>query len=81
MSTLIALIKALPVLKSFFDQLVAYYVSHEIAKMKEENKAAIRKAILDHDQRGIEEKLGSDRAGELSGVPGTEIRDSLPGVK
>ncbi len=81
MSTVLAILKALPILQGWFESFIAYYVSRQIEQMKAENREAIRKAIELQDQRGIEDKLGSDRAGLPSGIPGTETRDKLPGVK
>lgn len=80
LQTILALLKLFPTLKKLWDQLVSEYVAAEIAKMKAEQKAAIKKAVNEQDQRDIENAIHSPRAGEVSGVPGTELVDDLPGV-
>lgn len=80
-STVIAVIKVIPAIKSWFESLIAAYVAAEIAAMKKENREAIRRAFDEHDQRPLEFAIGNPNAGEHSGIEGTEIRDSLPGVK
>lgn len=80
LAVLLAFFKALPILKTFWDGLVAAYIAREVSKMKKENVEAIRKAVDEHDQREIEKLLGSPKAGLPSGIPGTEQRDSLPNV-
>ena len=80
-SIIIAVIKAIPIIKEWFDQLAAYYVEREIANMKTANRESIAKAIKEHDQRDLEKAIGNPNAGEKSNLGGTEIRDSLPGVK
>ena len=77
---LTSLFKAVPVLKEWWDGLVAAYIALRISTMKKENREAIKKAITDQDQRDMEEALGSTKVGEASGIPGTVIVDSLPGV-
>ena len=79
-SSVIAVIKAIPVVKEWFDSLLAMYVRSEIASMKKENREALRKAIDEQDQRDLEKAIGNPNPGEHSGIPGTEIRDKLPGV-
>jgi hypothetical protein len=80
LSLLLAFFKAVPALKSIWDDIVAAYVAQKIATMAQENRDAIAKAISTLDQRPIESELGSITAGKPSGDPGTEIRDTLPGV-
>lgn len=80
-SAAIAIIKAIPTVERWFSQLATAYKSEEIEKMKRENADAIRKALLENDQRWIERVIKSQAAGKPSGVPSTEIRDTLPGVK
>jgi hypothetical protein len=80
LSIALAVFKAVPILKEVWDQLIALYISREIAAMKQENKDAIRKAMDEHDQRDIEKALGSKRAGEHSGSTDTVVVDSLPNV-
>jgi hypothetical protein len=80
LSVLIALLKAIPTLKEWFDQLVAMYIKSQIATMKEENKNAIHEALVKKDQRPIEKAIGSSEPGSRSGLVDSELRDSLPGV-
>lgn len=77
---LLALMVAIPTLKEWFDQLVAEYIRSQIETMKAENREAIREAFETHDQRPIEKVIGSEKAGEPSGLPGTEFRDHLPNM-
>lgn len=81
LKAIIAIIVAIPTIKGWFDALVKMYVESQIAAWRAEDRAAIRKAIEEQDQRDIEKALGSGKAGEPSGIPGTEIRETLPGVK
>jgi len=80
LSVLLALLQAIPALKSIWDELVAAYISLKISEMKAENVAAIKLAIEKQDQSGLEDAIGSDRSGQMSGIDGTEHRDTLPGV-
>jgi len=77
-----AVIKAVPAIKSLWDQAVAYYIQVSIEKMREEDVKAIKEAIEKKDQRKLEEQLFSKKGGELSGIAGTSIHDpgSLPNV-
>ena len=43
-------------------------------------RAAVDKSTQTGDQRDVEKYIGSTKAGEPSGLPGTSIRDSIPGV-
>lgn len=79
LSSLLAIIKAIPALKSIFEGLFSLYVQKEIENMKKENRDAIKKAINEHDQRLIERALGNPRAGEASGDAGAVIIDHAPG--
>jgi len=78
-SAILAVIKAIPALKSWWDEFAAWYVAHEIASMKKELSEAIY-AASKGDQRNLEKFIGSPRAGLPSGEHGSEIVDSLPGV-
>lgn len=80
-STALTIIKAIPAVRSAFELLVALYIKQEIARMKKENVEVIKKAFIENDQREIERSMGSSRAGLPSGNPGSETRDSLPGVE
>ncbi len=75
---LLALFKAIPALEKLWEDVVTLYVAARIATMKRENKDAIRVVLEKHDQRPIEDQLGSDTAGKPTGLG--EIRDTLPGV-
>jgi hypothetical protein len=77
---ILAVLNAIPALKSVFDQFVAWYVAAQIDAMKEDQRAALRKAIEKQDQTDLEKTIGYPHAGEPSNTPGTVIRDSLPGV-
>lgn len=80
LAVLLAIFKAIPALKDFWDQLVANYIAAEIARMADENQNAIRKALSETDQRPIEDVIKSPRAGLPSGIDGTDIVDELPDV-
>lgn len=76
---ILAIIKAIPSIKSWWDEFAAWYVEHEIQSMKKELSNAIYEASHG-DQRNLEKYLGSPRAGLPSGEPGSVIVPSLPGV-
>lgn len=80
LETVVAFIKAVPVIKKWVEQLIALYVAQQIKAMREADREAIRKAVYDFDQRDLEKQIGSTKPGEPSGLPGTHIRDSLPNV-
>jgi hypothetical protein len=80
LSLLLAIFKAIPALKSLFDELVVAYTQSQIDNIKKEYLYAIQIAISQKDQRDIEKALGSPRAGEASGIPGAQVVDHLPGV-
>lgn len=79
-ASILAVAKAIPVLDSWLQQLVVAYTKARIKSMTAENIAAIRAVMDSQDQRPAETALGSPHAGEPSGLNGTEIRDTLPGV-
>jgi len=81
LGTLTAIFTAIPVLKSWWDQIVALYVAQQYAAMLEGDRAAISQAVQTHDQRPIETAINSSKAGIPSGVSEpTQRRDTLPGV-
>ncbi len=81
-SLLIAIFKAIPALQKLFESLMALYVQRQIDQMDKELLNAIARALKEKDQRDIEKAIGSPRAGEPSGTPGTVIIDHPPpGVK
>lgn len=78
-ATILAVLKAIPVLDSWFQQLVALYVSLQISNMKSENRDAVRKALEEHDQRDLEKATGnSQHSGEHSGETSSEIISGPP---
>lgn len=81
LAILLALFKAIPSLKSLWDELVAAYVSQEVASIQKANRDAIQKALVDQDQRDLEKAIGSSNAGKEVDATGSEIVDNLPGVK
>lgn len=74
---ILALSKAFPIVEKWLDE--AYNAKIEAAKKK--NDEAIETGFETQDQRPIEDAMNSTKTGEVSGVPGAEIVDSLPGVK
>jgi hypothetical protein len=80
-SAIAAVAGAIPIFDKWLQQFIAWYVQNKIATMIKENAEAIRKAVQEQDQRELEKTMGSSTAGEPSSLPGTEVRDSLPGVK
>lgn len=78
--TILAIFQAIPKLKDLFEALVAEYVAAQIQSMKTEQRAAIKKAIDEQDQRDLEKAIKSPRAGAPSGIAGAVIVDDLPGV-
>lgn len=77
---LLALIQAIPALKQLFELLIAEYNKRQLKEMQADNRDAIDEARTNKDQRPIERVMQSPQAGNPSGIPGTEIRDSLPNV-
>jgi UPF0716 family protein affecting phage T7 exclusion len=77
-STILALLKAVPIIDSWFQELLSAYITSRISSMKQENKDAI-KAAFEGDQREIEKALGDDKAGKPSGDAGASIIDHVPG--
>lgn len=77
---ILALIQIVPTIKSAFDAFVSFYVSRQIEGMRSEHREGIRRAILEHDQRTLEQTIRSPVAGQPSGLPGSHLRDTLPGV-
>ena len=79
-TTILAIIKAIPAIKSLIDQFVVEYVGWEIAGMQSAIKDAIKKAIETHDQIPLEHAINSPNAGEHSSSPNTVVRDHIPGI-
>lgn len=78
LGTILAVIKIIPILADWFDQLAALYVQARIAIMKNENRDAVLKAIQDHDTRDLEQVSGNDHPGEHSNETGSEIVSGPP---
>ena len=76
--TILAVLKAIPVLDSWFQELVALYVQARVASMKAENRDAILKAIQDHDTRPLEGVSGNPHPGDHSGETSSEIISGPP---
>lgn len=74
---LLSIFKAVPALKQLWDQILAAYIASQINTFNDEIKAAIRKAIHEHDQRDLEQAIGSVKSGEASGIPGAVVVDNL----
>lgn len=77
-AAILAIAKAIPVIDTWIEQLSAAYVASRLATMKKENSDAIRKALVDHDQRDLEKAIGSPNAGQKSGDSGAVITDKPP---
>lgn len=80
LSFLTALFQSVPDLKKIWDDVISAYINSQIESMTAENKAAIRKAVYEQDQRDLEHAIGSPREGAASDIPGTSHRDNLPNV-
>jgi hypothetical protein len=78
-SAIVSLIKAIPIINGWFEKIAEYWYEQRIIAMKKELADAIEKA-RQGDQRDLEKYIGSPRAGKPSGLPGSELVDSLPGV-
>jgi rRNA-processing protein FCF1 len=80
-ATVIAFIKAIPALKSWFDFMIAEYIKKELETIKKEHREAIAYAINQQDQRPLEAVLKNPKAGKPSGIAGTDIVNDLPRVR
>ena len=79
-SFIIALLRAIPTVRMWWEKLVAYYLQKEIDSIHKRDLEAIRKAIYEHDQRELEREFFNIDPGKPSKIDGIEHRDSLPGV-
>lgn len=75
---IIGLIKAIPIVDRWFQQLLVAYTNARIDSMSKENREALRKAFKEHDQRELEKAMGSVQAGQPSGNAGAVIVDQPP---
>lgn len=80
LSLLLAIFKAIPSLRKWWEELVAAYVQAEKARMSKDIRDGIKRLINEQDQIELEEAIGYSRAGEPSRLPGAVIVDRLPGV-
>ena len=81
LSLVLAIIRAIPSLKGFFDAFVKGYVNRNVDSMAKEDREALRKAFEEQDQRDLEKAMGNQNAGKEVPATGSEIVDSLPGVR
>lgn len=77
-SIILGILKAIPIIDSWYQKLSAAYIADAIARMKSENLDAIRKAITNHDQRDLEAAVGNPHPGEVSGDAGSTIEPTEP---
>lgn len=81
LEVLLAVLRVIPILKDWFDELVSLYIQSQLESMRQENRDAIKHAFEKQDQRPIEKVIGNPNAGEPSNLPGSERRDSLPNLR
>lgn len=81
LSIILLVLKAIPSLKSWWDELVSLYITTQIDNIKADNLEAVKIAINQQDQRKLEMAFGNPQAGERSTIAGSQIVNSLPGVK
>lgn len=77
-SAILAIFKAIPVLDSWFQQMVAAYVTARIASMKAENRDAIKKAVQEQDTRDLDKAVGAPDVGEIINAPGSTVQSGPP---
>lgn len=75
---ILGILKAIPILDAWFQQLSTAYTVGKIASFKKENLEALRKAINEKDQRDLEAAVGNPHPGEASGDAGAVIIDAPP---
>jgi hypothetical protein len=81
MSTIIAIIKAIPIIKEWFDKLWYQYLLIEHDSLLTKNREGVKKLVEKHDQRDIEKQIGSTKVGLPSGHADAVLFDSVPGVR
>lgn len=74
------ILKAVPIADRWVQQFIVWYTNQAIDRMSADNAAAIKKAIQGKDQRDLEKAIGNPDPGGYSNVPGSVVRDDLPGV-
>lgn len=77
-SAVIGICKALPIVDGWVKQLTQSYFNERYASWEKEDQDAIRKLVTDHDQRPLEQVLGSSTGGKVSGDAGAVVVDHLP---
>lgn len=77
---IVSIAQAIPIVNDWLQKFIAWYVESQIASMKKENADVIKRAVELHNQIDLEKLLGNKNAGEPTNLPGTELRDTLPGV-
>jgi hypothetical protein len=80
LNVLLALFKAVPVVKSLWDRFLLMYLQRKEVELNEEIRLGLYYAISQKDQRGLEEAIGNPNAGKPVEIPDSEIVDELPGV-
>jgi hypothetical protein len=80
LNILLALFKAVPVVKAMWDRLLLMYIEREAAKLDEEIRLGLYNAVAQKDQRGLEEAMGNPNHGKPVDIEDSQIVDSLPGV-
>ena len=75
-----AVAKVFPIVDTWLQKFVVWYASNRIDSMTKEDRDSVKKAIDQKDQRDAEAALGNPNAGNLSGIPGTVVRNDIPGV-
>lgn len=76
-SLILAIFKAFPILDKWFEQ---FKEAKEI-EAKKRNRESVEESAQTGDQRPIEDAMNSSKTGKPSGIPGSEIKDKLPGVE
>jgi hypothetical protein len=80
-SLLLVIFKAIPIMKDWWEKLLAMYIEKQDELLKEELRLAIYNSVHQQDQRGIEDVIGNPNAGKPVDIPDSEIVDELPGVR
>jgi hypothetical protein len=80
LNVLLALFRAVPVLKAGWDRLLLMYLERKEVELQEEIRLGIYYAVAQKDQRGLEEAIGNPNNGKPVEIPDSEIVDELPGI-
>lgn len=76
-SLLLAIFKAVPTLKTWFDGLVLAYISYADNKFSDDVASGLKTAIEKHNQIALEKTIGYSKAGEKASE-GSIIVTKLP---